>query len=130
MKRLRQAVNSYVTGPSHNGGMLEKEHKKNYIREWIKFRGLSMRKLEQRMLNEDGTPIISYASISRIAAGKQAYNQGTLEAMAYALSTTPGALLERHPERDAEIVDLLPYIDGDDRTALLKFAKSLAKKVS
>lgn len=114
------------------GGMApfpKKKRQKNYIREWMKFQGnVSFRKLAARLVNEDGTPIVSHASIQRMADGKQPYHQDKLEALAWALDTSPAALLERNPFKEAEIVDLLPLIEEGDRKTVVKMLKGMVKR--
>lgn len=61
-----------------------------YIREWRKFRRMKMEVLAQRANLAVGT-------VSGIETGKKGYTKASLEAIAQALSTRPGYLLEFDP---------------------------------
>ena len=61
-----------------------------YIRQWRKFRRMKMETLAKR----SG---LSIGSISQIETGKQSYTRDSLEAIAKALDTRPGYLLEYDP---------------------------------
>lgn len=82
-------------------------HKRTYIREWRNKRGLSLRRLAERLEETPGGELmLSHASIGRIEAGKQPYTQSTLEAIAAALGVTAAMLLEINPEKDGDVIDI------------------------
>lgn len=81
--------------------------KRTYIKEWRAKRGLSLRRLAERLEETPGGDLIlSHASIGRIEAGKQPYTQSTLEAIANALGVTAAMLLEVNPEKDGDVIDI------------------------
>ena len=73
----------------------------NYFREWREYRGLTLRELAAQMLDDDGKPLISYASLGRIERGLQPYSQPILEAMSEVLGVHPGFLLGEKPNGQA-----------------------------
>lgn len=62
----------------------------HYIREWRKFRGMTMVELAERV-------DMSHTVLSRLERGQQRYNQALLEQIAEALRTTPADLIMRDP---------------------------------
>jgi transcriptional regulator with XRE-family HTH domain len=82
----------------------------HYIKEWRTHRGLSLRKLADRMESAPGEELISAMSLSRIERGQQPYSQPILEALAIALSTTTWALISVNPLIDSDIVDFMLYL--------------------
>lgn len=68
------------------------------IRDWRLHRGLTLRDLAARLTDDQGRPLISYASLGRIERGLQPYSQPVVEAIAEALGTLPGALIDTRPE--------------------------------
>lgn len=88
-------------------GMTEALYKKTYIKEWREKRGLSLRRLADRLEHSPGgDPIISHTSIGRIEKGQQPYSQPILEAIADALGVAPVMLLEVNPEKDGDVIDI------------------------
>lgn len=87
--------------------MTERLYKKTYIKEWREKRGLSLRRLAERLENTPGGDLlISHTSIGRIEKGTQPYSQPTLEAIAEALGVTASMLLEVNPEKDGDVIDI------------------------
>ena len=82
----------------------------HYIKEWRKHRGLSLRRLAERMESEPGEELISSMSLSRIERGQQPYSEPILSALAHALDTTEWALLTVNPEKDGDVVDFMQYV--------------------
>ena len=100
---------------------------KHYIRQWREFRGLSLRQLEARLeVEPGGDPLVTYASLGRIERFLQPYSQPILEALAIALSTTPAALIEVDPFKDAQVVDLLRHLPRDKRDQVERFIRFIA----
>jgi len=75
------------------------ERRRHFIKEWRKYRGLTMDRLADRLE-------ISKATLSRIESGKQPYTQDTLEALADALSCEPADLIMRDPTAPGAIWSL------------------------
>ena len=83
------------------------QYRKTYIREWRNKRGLSLRRLAERLETEPGGDLmISHASIGRIERGQQPYSQAVLEAIAEALGVSVALLLEVNPEKDGDVIDI------------------------
>jgi transcriptional regulator with XRE-family HTH domain len=107
--------------------MITKGNPRHFIRQWRQKRRLSLRKLADRLLNPDGTAIISYASLGRIEQGVQPYSQEALEAIADALQTDVGSLLTRDPSDDEAIHTIWQRIPTAQRNAALAMLKGLAE---
>lgn len=81
--------------------------RRTYIKEWRLKRGLSLRRLADRLEDTPGGDLlISHASIGRIEKGQQPYSQPILEAIATALDVAPSMLLEVNPDKDGDVVDI------------------------
>lgn len=107
--------------------MTRKQYGRTHIRAWRKKRGLSLRELANRLESEPGgEPIISHASIGRIETGKQPYSQEILEALAVALNCTPADLLERDPDAEGDVIDLLRRLDNGKRHQAIEYLRFLA----
>lgn len=100
-------------------------YRPTHIRAWREFRGLSLRRLADRIeVTPGGEPLISHASIGRIEKGEQPYSQPIIEALAVALDCTVIDLLERDPNMEGDVVDLLRHLPAEKReqaTAYLRF---------
>lgn len=96
-----------VTRMRYSSRMAENTHGKHFIREWREHRGLSLRKLADRMESEPGVQLYSHAQIGRFETGENAYTQDFLEAVAVALGVEPGELLSVDPRKDGKVVDLM-----------------------
>lgn len=92
--------------------MTKEASDKHFIRQWRNLRGLSLRRLAERMELEPGEELISAMSLSRIERGDQPYSQPILEALAVALDTEAWCLLEVDPMVDSEVVDLVSILRG------------------
>ena len=87
--------------------MAEQHYRKTYIKEWREKRGLSLRRLADRLENTPGGDLlISHSSIGRIEKGQQPYSQPILEAIATALGVPASMLLEVNPEMDGDVIDI------------------------
>jgi transcriptional regulator with XRE-family HTH domain len=69
------------------------KHRKTYIREWRKHRGLNQEQLAARVETTQET-------ISRLERGEIAYTQPMLEAVAEALNCGPADLIMRDPSKE------------------------------
>lgn len=102
--------------------------KHHYIKEWIEHRGLSYRRLAQRMEREPGEELISFASVGRIANEKQPYTEETLEALAHALDAEPWQLINVNPLVEGDVIDLMGYyrsLTPDQKAQAMKVLKAL-----
>jgi transcriptional regulator with XRE-family HTH domain len=94
--------------------MVERVLGRHFLREWRKFRGLSLRGLADRMEAEPGIPITSHANIGRIETFQQPYTQEIIEAAAHALDCTVEQILTVDPTKDGEVIDLLSLLRDKD----------------
>ena len=92
--------------------MSKNQHPAHYIKEWRSHRGLSLRKLADRMESKEGEELISAMSLSRIERGIQPYSEPILEALSVALNTTPWALISVNPLIEGDVVDMFKYLRG------------------
>lgn len=92
-----------------------------HLREWREWRGLTLRELAARMVDEDGRQIISYASLGRIERGLQPYSQPILEALAEALDTMPGVMIDQHPAELDPIIKRWSQLDPARRAQAAAF---------
>jgi len=106
--------------------MIRKEPGHN-IRAWRASKGLSLRRLANRLINDDGSQIISYASLSRIEKGEQEYTQSVLEGIAAALGTDAGSLIMRNPTQDKALYSIWDQIPATKREAAMAMLEGLAK---
>lgn len=82
-------------------------YRRTYIKQWREKRGLSLRRLAERLESSPGGDLlISHTSIGRIEKGKQPYSQPILEAIAGALAVPAWMLLEVNPEKDGDVIDI------------------------
>jgi transcriptional regulator with XRE-family HTH domain len=82
-------------------------YRRTYIKEWREKRGLSLRRLAERLEETPGGDLLlSHASIGRIEKGQQPYSQPILEALATALGVPAWMLLEVNPDRDGDVIDI------------------------
>ena len=82
-------------------------YSRTYIKEWRDKRGLSLRRLADRLEQTPGGDLmLSHTSIGRIEKGQQPYTQSSLEAIATALNVTASMLLEVNPEKDGDVIDI------------------------
>lgn len=100
---------------------------KHYIRQWRKYRGLSLRRLAERVEVEPGVPMMSHANLQRIEKLEQPYSQEVLEALAEALEVSVSDLLEVDPDKEGEVVDLVRMIasNKDQREQAIRILKAL-----
>jgi transcriptional regulator with XRE-family HTH domain len=98
---------------------------KHYLREWRQHRGLSLRKLADRMEVEPGVPITSHANLGRIELFQQPYSQDILEAAAVALECSVSDILSVDPSKEGEVVDLLRLLKSKDPDTVRAFLNAL-----
>ena len=95
----------------------------NFIQAWRKHRKMTQRQvceqlefmLADRELDADTRRKMptTTASLSRIEGGEQPYSQGVLEALAEVYGVEPGWLLDRDPNKDGKVVDLMSRAPAD-----------------
>lgn len=89
-------------------GMSKRTYQPTYIKQWREHRGLSLRRLADRLeIEDENGGALSYVSINRIEKGIQPYSQPILEAMAHALDVSVVDLLSVDPTKDGEVVDFV-----------------------
>lgn len=89
-----------------------------FIRQWRKYRKLSIQKLADRIDMSNG-------AVSNIETGKTGYNQATLEAIATALSCEPADLLMRNPLDPEAIWSLWDRAEPAQRKQIIRVIKGL-----
>lgn len=114
----------------YTGSMNQRSLGHHYLRQWREFRGLSLRKLADRMEREPGVPLMSHANLARIEKYEQPYTQEILEAAAVTLDCTVPDLLTRDPLVDdavAALTRLLQAASRDDQEKALRIVRELLK---
>lgn len=109
-----------VTKLGYAPPMTERQLGKHFIREWREYRGLSLRKLADRMESEPGVPLYSHAQIGRVETYENAYGQEFLEAISAALDVPVGDLLSTDPNKDGEVIDLVRILKEKGLDKLLQ----------
>lgn len=99
----------------------------NFIRAWRSKRHLSLRALANRMDTLDGAEMISYASLQRYETGEQECSVTMLAAIAKALGVKPWMLLEMHPDKGGEAIDLFSKLRPDQQRQATAIIKALAE---
>lgn len=94
--------------------MAKRELGQHFLKQWREFRGLSLRKLADRMEVEPGIQVTSHANIGRIENFQQPYSQEILEAAAEALNCTVTDILTVDPTKEGAVVDLLNLLKSRD----------------
>lgn len=103
---------------SHNAGMAGE---KNYLKAWREFRQLSQEALAEKV----GT---TGSVISMLENGNRGLSDKWLRKLAPVLETTPGHLLDHHPEdMDADIHDIWAKIDPSDREQAARILRTFAR---
>ncbi|WP_112771605.1 helix-turn-helix domain-containing protein [Ensifer adhaerens] len=105
--------------------MTNRKYGKTFIREWREYRGLSLRRLADRLELNGPDETISHASIGRIENGQQPYSQPVLEAIASSLNVSVTDLLGVDPTKEGEVVDLMRMINDKNRAQAIRVLKAL-----
>jgi len=106
----------------------QRKYSKTYIREWREYRGLSLRRLADRIELDGQGESISHASIGRIEKGEQPYSQPILEALAHALNCSVTDLLSVDPTKEGEVIDLVRLLNDAQRDQAIRVLKALTGK--
>ncbi len=101
---------------------------RHYIRSWRKARGLTQKKLAERMEREPGEQLMSYVTVSNIERGDQSPTLEQLSAFADALEVSVTDLIESDPNKNGEVVDLLRMINEDNRATVVAMIKAVIGK--
>jgi transcriptional regulator with XRE-family HTH domain len=107
--------------------MTEPKFARTYIKEWRKYRGLSLRRLADRLELDGPDDTISHTSIQRIENGIQPYSQPVLEALSHALNVSVVDLISVDPTKEGEVIDLLRLINDQNRDQAIRVLKALAE---
>jgi len=111
--------------------MKKPTYRRTFIREWREHQGLSLRQLAERLEQEPGGKTISHASLGRIETGVQAYTQPILEAISAALNVELFDLLNVHPLKAGQVVDmvrLIKTLDESRQAQALEYLRFLTRK--
>ncbi len=100
-------------------------HRPTYIRQWRKYRGLTLDRLAERVGALIGG--FTHASLSRIERGLQGYTQPVLEAIAEALGTDVASLLSRDPADPEGIWSVWEHAKSGERRMIVDLAKTVIK---
>lgn len=100
---------------------LKAGHARHYIREWRKFRGLTLERLADRIN-------VTAGAIGQLERGEVGYTQPMLEALAEALQTKPGALVSWPPGRDPGMSDILLNATPEQEQTIRTMAEALVRK--
>lgn len=102
------------------GKKAKKARRRNFIKEWRKFRGLTQEQLAGRL---EG--VISQGSLSDLENGQFDYVQSTLEAIAQALRCQAGELIMRPPGTSDVLRDVLDGLDEQGQKRALALIRAL-----
>ena len=109
--------------------MAQPTHRKTFIREWRKYRGLTLDALASR-LEEAGAHDVGASHLSMLERGQRAYTQATLEALADALRTDVASLLMRDPSQPDALWSIWDKAKPGERRNIEKAVRSAIKKTS
>lgn len=100
--------------------------RRNFIRAWREYRGLSQDKLVERV--REHLPSFSKSNLSRLENSTSPYNQVTLEALALALSVEPQRLLDRDPTSPiGPTIDMLMQMSPADQEQIAKIVATFRR---
>lgn len=109
--------------------MPPRTYRKTYIREWRKFRGLTLDKLASR-LEELGAHDVGPSHLSMLERGQRAYTQATLEAVADALRTDVASLIMRDPSEPDALWSIWDQAKPGERKHIVEAVRSVVKKTA
>ena len=107
---------------------MDRKYGKTFIREWRQHRGLSLRRLADRLELDGPDETFSHASIGRIEKGQQPYSQPVLEAIAHALDVEVQHLLSVDPTKEGQVVDLIALLREKDPDTVRAILQGLPSK--
>lgn len=94
--------------------------KRTFIREWRKYRNLTLEQLAERVG-------ISHGQLSKVERGKKPYKQELLEALADKLDTDPASLLMRDPSDPEGIWSIWDQIEPAGRQQAIEILKTFRR---
>lgn len=97
-----------------------KQHRKTYLKQWRKFRGLTQERLGARVG-------MSESAISQLETGQSGYTQPVLEMLAEALGTTPASLIMRDPTDDNALWSIWDQAAPGEKREISALAEALIK---
>lgn len=98
-----------------------KQYRRTYVKEWRKFRNLTLERLADRI-------DMSASALSYLERGQSAYTQDTLEKLAEALMTDPASLLMRNPSDEDAIWSLWESASIGERVQISNVVRALKRK--
>lgn len=123
-----------------NMRMAQKPRIGHFLREWRRFRGLSMEAaceaaaaiVQDRVIaeGEEGSLArigLSQPNLSRIETGKTPYNQTLLEVLAEVYQTDIPSLIMRNPEEPESIWSIYDQLPASEKPVALKVLRGLKK---
>jgi transcriptional regulator with XRE-family HTH domain len=103
---------------------------RHFIREWRKFRDLTLERLAERVG-------VTHGAIAQLERGEVAYTQSMLEALADGLNCSPADLIGRPPEKEygirpdlQRLVELAEGAKPDEVRQIEGFAEYVTRKAS
>ncbi len=111
--------------------MTKTKQGQHFIQGWRSKRGISLRKLASMLpTGSDGKEMLTYASLSRIERGEQAFTEPVLNAIAEALNVPRAMLLETDPKKEGHILDLINQMDQRTRDQAIRMIELLAQSTA
>lgn len=104
----------------------KKQYRRTFIREWRKFRELTLEQLSSR-LEELGEHELGPSHLSMLERGHRPYTQQTLEALAEALATDVPSLLMRNPGDPDAIWSLWDKAKPGERQTIVDVVRAVVK---
>lgn len=98
-----------------------KTRRRTYIREWRKFRNLTLERMAERIG-------VTAGALSQLERGDVAYTQPMLEALAEALGCEPSDLITRDPHTNLELQLVWDAISKQDRHRAMLVLEAFTKK--
>lgn len=97
------------------------QRRKNYFREWRKYRGMTL---------EEAAPLagMTTGNLSAMERGTQGFTQDGLEGLANAYRTSPGWLLDVDPTKDESLIPIWDEAKPADRIKIVSIARTVVGK--
>lgn len=93
---------------------------RHYIREWRKFRGLTLEQLAERIG-------MTHQNLGKIERMKVPYNQALLEALAEELRCAPADLIMRDPSQPDGLWSIYDQLSPIQREQVVEIAKTIKR---
>jgi transcriptional regulator with XRE-family HTH domain len=116
------ALGDVVRKPAtyHPVHMAKQPQSRHYIREWRKFRELTLEKLAERIG-------MTHQNLGKIERGKVPYNQVLLELLANELRCEPADLIIRDPNLPNGIWSIWDQLEPADQARIVQIAETFRK---